>query len=423
MLAKLPRPLPWISRDGKVIIAARGVRGFAQGTVAVLIAVYLANLGFSLVQVGAFFSAGVAGSAFFVFAVGLTAERVGRRRLLVGISLLTAVSSVLLVLTNNVVVLTVFAFFGAFSLAGGAGAGPTQALEQASLADAAPSSRRTDLYAVNNIVATAAAAMGSLAAGIPTLLQHFMGLEQVSAIRVMLVGLIVCLVALASLYALLSPAVEARTGGRAWTNPLRLPSRRIIFTLTALFTVDSFAGSMVLQSLVAYWFNTKFGLELASLAVILFGSQVLAAVSLWLAAKIANRIGLINTMVFTHIPSSLFLLAATFAPTAWMAVLFWQLRSLLGQMDVPTRESYTMAVVGPSERVAMASMHLVGRSIAGTAGPSVATALWQGLSASAPFALCAGLKIAYDVALWVMFRNVKPPEEVKEPTTRVSGRR
>jgi len=180
-----------------------------------------------------------------------------------------------------------------------------------------------------------------------------------------------------------------------------------------LFSVDTFTTSMVTQSLIAYWFSTKFGLQLGSLALVFFVSQVLTATSLWLAAKISNRIGLLNTMVFTHIPSSFFLLAAAFAPTAWLAVLFWQFRAFLAQMDNPTRDSYTMAIVGPEERVAMASIHMVGRSALGAAGPSATTALWSLLSASAPLVGSALLKIGYDLSLYAMFRNVRPPEEVR----------
>ncbi len=199
-------------------------------------------------------------------------------------------------------------------------------------------------------------------------------------------------------------------------------TRRRIFTLTGLYSVDTFTTSMVTQSLMAYWFATKFGLDLGSLALVFFVSQLLTASSLWVAAKIANRIGLLNTMVFTHIPSSLFLLAAAFAPTAWLAVLFWQFRAFLAQMDNPTRDSYTMAIVGPEERVAMASIHMVGRSALGAAGPSATAALWGLLSASAPLVGSALLKISYDLALYAMFRNVRPPEEVRRIEARARRR-
>ena len=393
-----------------------------QGAIAVLFAVYLDMLGFSLTQIGVFFSFGVAGAALFAFLVSLVAEKVGRRRLMVLFTLMTAASGLVLVLTNDVVVLTAFAFLGTLTgVGGGGGAQPTQPLEQASLVDTVPADRRTDLFAAYGIASTGAAAVGALASGLPDIYQSRFGLSELEAFKTMFVGFVVMLLVVALLYGLLSSGVEARAEARQWVNPLALPSRRIIFTLTALFSLDHFAGSLLLQSLVAYWFITRFGLELGELALVFFFSQVLAAVSLWLAARIAARIGLINTMVFTHIPSSLFLIAAAFAPTATLAVLFWQLRSFLGQMDVPTRTSYIMAVVGPEERVAMAGIHIVGRSVSGIGGPYIATAIWQAISASAPLIGCATLKIVYDVALYFMFRNVKPPEEAERAAGRTAS--
>ena len=415
-------PLGWVSRDGKIIILARSVRTFAQGSIAVLFAVYLDMLGFTLTQIGVFFSFGVAGAALFAFLVSLISEKVGRRRLMVVLTLVTAAAGAALVLTNDIVILTAFAFIGTLSgVGGGGGAQPTQPLEQASLADAAPVDRRTDLFAIYGIASTGAAAVGALAAGLPQIFQSYFGVGEIYAFKAMFVIFVVLLVISALLYSLLSSGVEVRADARQWVNPLTLPSRRIIFTLTGLFSVDNFAGSLLLQSLVAYWFSTRFGLELGALALVFFFSQILSAVSLWLAARVAARIGLINTMVFTHIPASLFLIAAAFAPTATLAVLFWQLRSFLGQMDVPTRTSYTMAVVGPEERVAMAGIHMVGRSIAGIGGPSVATALWQAVSAGAPLIACAVLKIAYDISLYFMFRNVKPPEETEKAEQEADG--
>ena len=216
------------------------------------------------------------------------------------------------------------------------------------------------------------------------------------------------------LYGLLSSAVEVGGSERRWVNPLRLPSRRLIFTLSGLFSLDSFAGSLFMESLAAYWFYTRFGMELEALALVFFFSHLLAAISLWLAAKLANRIGLINTMVFTHIPASLFLIGATFAPTAWIAVTFWQLRAFLNSMDIPTRDSYTMSVVRTNERVAMAGINAVGRSASGTVAPSISTVLWQAFSATVPLVASALLKIAYDLSLYFMFRNVKPPQELNK---------
>ncbi len=406
-------PLRWISRDGWRIILARGVGTVARSSIAVMLALYLDKLGLSLVQIGALLSVGVAGSACFAFTVSLIAEKVGRRRLLVTFTLMSAASVLALALIDSFLPLMFVAFFGGIT-GGAAAGGAVQPLEQASLADAAPPERRTDLFAIYRILALAGSALGALAAGLPVVFQNTLGMSELGAYRVTFASLAGLFLVGALLYGLLSPAVEVARTEQRWVNPLRLPSRRLIFTLTGLFSLDHFAGSLFLETLAAYWFYTRFGLELESLAAVFFLSRVLAAVSLWVAAKLANRIGLINTMVFTHIPASLFLVAAAFAPTAWLAIVFWQLRAFLSMMDVPTRDSYTMSVVQPSERVAMAGIHIVGRSVAGTVGPSVGTFLWQAISASAPLVANAALKITYDLSLYFMFRNVKPAQEQKE---------
>jgi MFS family permease len=317
-----------------------------------------------------------------------------------------------LVFVDQFLTLLVVAFLGSLSTGGGGGGeSPAQPLEIASLPDTAPDEKRTDLFAIYNIVAKGGAALGAGAAILPALFQGAFDLTTLDAFRVMFVAFAVLQIIGALLYILLSPGIEGSATERRWSNPFKLPSRRRIFTLTGLFSVDTFTTSMITQSLMAYWFFTKFGMELESLALVFFISQVLAATSIGVAAKVANKIGLLNTMVFTHIPASLFLVAAVFAPTAWLAVLFWQIRAFLAQMDNPTRDSYTMAIVGPEERVAMASIHMVGRSALGAAGPLATGTLWSLFSATVPLVGSAVLKISYDLALYAMFRNVRPPEE------------
>jgi MFS family permease len=416
------RPLTsfdWVTRDARLIIFARATRTFAQSFIAVLMALYLTELGFSLVQIGMVLSAGVIGVAAFAVLVGLVSDRVGRRNLLVAFSLVSAVAGLALFFVDELVPLLLIAFVGSLSTGGGGGGeSPAQPLELAILPDTAPAERRTDLFAVYGILARTGTALGALAAGLPAIFQEFFGLSTLSSFKLMFIGFAVLQIAGAILYGFLSSKVENPGERGGWTNPMKLPSRRLIFTLTALSSVDTFTTSMVMQSLVAFWFSTKFGLDVSSLAFVFFFSHVLTAVSLWLAAKISNRFGLLNTMVFTHIPSSFFLIAAAFAPTAWVAILFWQLRSFLGQMDTPARDSYTMAIVGPEERVAMASIHMVGRSAAGAVGPSVTTALWSVSSAAVPLVSAAVLKIAYDLTLYAMFRNVRPPEEIERAKKR-----
>ena len=400
-----------MNRDARLITLARGIRTFSQGFISVIIAIYLAELGFSLVQIGAILTVGVAGVSFFALVVGIASARVGRRRLLVVFSLLAAVAGLAMYFTEAFIPLLVIAFLGSLSTGGGGGESPAQPLEVAILPDTGPPERRTDIFAVYSIVARTGTFLGALAAGLPVLLQDGLGLTVLSSYKSMFLGFALCQLAGAALYGFVSSAVEGAAIRQQWQNPLKLPSRRRIFTLISLYSVDTFTTSMVMQSLVAYWFYTKFGLTVESLALVFSLSHLLTASSLWISAKIANRIGLLNTMVFTHIPSSFFLLAAAFAPTATLAIVFWQCRAFLSQMDVPTRDSYNMAVVNAEERVAMASINMVTRSAAGAMGPSVTTAIWNITAAWTPLVGSALLKIGYDLSLYFMFRNVRPPEE------------
>ena len=412
MIARLNTSLSWINRDARLITAARGTRTFSQSFISVIIALYLAELGFNLVQIGVILTVGIAGVSFFAFVVGLISGKVGRRRLLVIFSLLAAASGLAMYFAESFIPLMVIAFLGSLSTGGGGGGeSPAQPLEVAILPDTASPERRTDIFAIYSIVARTGTFLGALAAGLPVLFQDALGISVLSSFKVMFLGFAVSQLAGAALYASISPGVEAATTRQQWQNPLKLPSRRRIFTLTGLFSVDTFTTSMVMQSLMAYWFYTKFGLTLESLAFVFSLSHLLTASSLWIAAKISNRIGLLNTMVFTHIPSSFFLLAAAFAPSARLAIVFWQCRAFLSQMDVPTKDSYTMAVINPEERVAMASIHMVSRSAAGAIGPTVTTAIWNITAAWTPLVGSALLKIGYDLSLYFMFRNVRPPEE------------
>ena len=412
MIARLNTSLSWINRDARLITAARGTRTFSQSFISVIIALYLAELGFNLVQIGVILTVGIAGVSFFAFVVGLISGKVGRRRLLVIFSLLAAASGLVMYFAETFIPLMVIAFLGSLSTGGGGGGeSPGQPLEVAILPDTGSPERRTDIFAIYSIVARTGTFLGALAAGLPVLFQDALGLSVLTSFKAMFLGFALCQLAGAALYAYISPEVEAATTRQQWQNPLKLPSRRRIFTLTGLFSVDTFTTSMVMQSLMAYWFYTKFGLTLESLALVFSLSHLLTASSLWIAAKISNRIGLLNTMVFTHIPSSFFLLAAAFAPSATLAIVFWQCRAFLSQMDVPTKDSYTMAVINPEERVAMASIHMVSRSAAGAIGPTLTTAIWNITAAWTPLVGSALLKIGYDLSLYFIFRNVRPPEE------------
>ena len=401
------RRFRWVEPDARRIIAARAVRGFAQSAVSILIAIYLGVQGFSLVETGVLLTVGSVGTAVTAIVVGLFGDGYGRRRTLLILSALMTLTGVAFATSESFAVLAVVAFVGSFSALAGSGGG-MGSIEQAILAGA---EKRTDVFALYSLIGMLAGSLGALAAGVPTMLQSEAGISALQSLRTMFVAYAGLGVVMAAVYSRLSPRIEVASRSSRWTNPLTLPSRRRIFTLGSLFAVDSFGTGLVVESLTSYWFFTRFGLQPAELGLVFFSSNILAAVSLWVAARLARRIGLLNTMVFTHIPSSLFLVAMVFAPVVWVAIVFWLLRAFLSQMDVPTSQSYTMAIIHPAERTAMASATMVSRSAGVALGPTIAAALWTAASPTVPFVVGAAVKIAYDLTLWRLFRTVKPPEE------------
>jgi MFS family permease len=403
----------WINRDGKLIIAVRGVRTSAHSAASVLLAIYLDQQGFGLFEIGLFLTIGSAGAVFWALVAGLLGDLMGRRRLLTVMGFLSALTGVALITSQSLQLLAVAAFLGGFSAMSGA-SGAMGPLEQASLPATAPPERRTDLFALYGIVGTAAVSLGALAAGLPSIFQGAFGVNQLASFQVVFGGYAFLGLIAALFYSQLSPHVEVATGEARWVNPLRLPSRTRIMTLAGLFTVDSFGTGLLGQSLASYWFFTRFGISAQELGLLFFASHVLTAISLWVAARLASRIGLVNTMVFTHIPSSLLLIAIPFLHDAWLAILCWLVRAFFVQMDAPTSQSYTMAIVGPEERSAMAAATSVSRSAGIAAGPAAAAALWGAASASAPFVVGGVVKIIYDLTLWCFFRQMKPPEEAPE---------
>ena len=279
--------LSWVEWDARMAIAARATRSFAQSAVAVLIAIYLGLHGFSLVQVGAFLTVGAVGAALAAVVAGVLGDAVGRRRTLVTLSGLMALAGLLLVVSESFPVLLIAAFVG--NLSGFVGGGGTGPLEQAVLAASVTPQRRTDLFALSSIAGTIAGSLGALASFRPVFVAY-------TALAVLT----------ALFYGRLSRRVEVSSGEARWTNPFTLPSRGRIFTLAGLFTVDSFGTGLIVQSLASYRFFTRFGLQPSSLGALFFASSVFTAISLWVAARLARRIGLLNTVVFTHIPSSFF---------------------------------------------------------------------------------------------------------------------
>ncbi|HLE78226.1 MAG TPA: MFS transporter [bacterium] len=402
--------MSWITRDGRLILAARGLRTFAYGFLSVLLGVYLEQAGFAPWQVGAVLTATLAGSAVLTVLFSLYADRIGRRRLLRVSALLMGASGLAFALTNHYPLLILASLTGTIGATSGE-VGPFLSLEQAILPQTAPVTRRNALFGLYNMIGAFAGAGGALAAGAPALLERFAGFSEPASLRAMfylyaaLAGLTL------GLFALLSPQVElARTAGLPVASGLGR-SRRTIFRLSALFGLDSLAGGFVVQSLIAFWFHLRWGAGPELLGPIFLGVGLLQGISFLVAARVADRIGLINTMVFTHLPSNILLMAIPLAPSLTWAVVLTLARHALSQMDVPTRQSYVVAVVDPEERTAAAGVTNVVRNVAQAVTPVLSGYAMQIVSLGLPFFIGGGLKIVYDLSLYAMFRRIRPPDE------------
>ena len=385
------------------IFFARALRDFGDGFVAILLPVYLTALGLSAFDFGVIATAALLGSALLTLGAGFLAARYDVRALLLAASVLMIASGLAYAAANDYAVLLVVAFVGTINPSGGS-TSVFVPLEHTVLSGAVAPARRTWAFARYSLIGALAGAAGALVAATPDWLAP-LGIGTVGAIKIMF-----------GFYALLG-----LIGGFAYFGIARRkreestsalgPSRGIVYKLAALFAIDSFAGGFVVHSLLALWLFQRFDLSLAAAGAFFFWSGVLSAFSFPVAAWIGSRIGLINTMVYTHIPSSLCLIAAAFAPSVEWALGLLLVRSALSQMDVPTRSSYVMAVVTEAERPAAASVTAVPRSLASAISPALAGALFSAGYQAWPLLLCGGLKILYDLLLLVAFRTIKPPEE------------
>lgn len=387
-----------------LLYAARALRGFGDGFAVLILPAYMTALGFDAAAVGLVATASLLGTAMFTLVIGWIAPRFDLRALLLsGAGLMTA-TGLAFPNVEHFVLIALTAFIGTVNPSGG-DLGVAVPLEHAVLARTASDERRTQVFARYSLIGALCAAAGSLAASLPDFLVAS-GASQLSAFRWMFYGYAVLGVVCALLYRR-APHAHAEEKVMA---PLG-PSRGTVYKLAALFSVDAFAGGFVVQSLLVLWLFQRFDLSLSASGVFFFWASTLSAFSYPVAAWIAKRIGLVNTMVFTHIPSSIFLILAAFAPNLYIALALLLLRSALSQMDVPTRTSYVMAVVTPAERPAAASVTAVPRSLASSISPAIAGVLLTSSFAGLPLVVCGVLKIAYDFALLFSFRHVKPPEE------------
>jgi MFS family permease len=387
--------------ETRLLIIGRGLRAFVDGYIAVLLPAYLLALGFGMWEVGLLSTATLLGSALATVALGAWGHRFHHRRLLLAAALLMAATGLGFAGLSAFWPLLIIAFLGTLN----PGSGDVSVflpLEHARLAEAAPGNARTTLFARYSLTAALCAALGALAAAAPDGLAN-LGVDRLAALRVMFVvygavGLVVWLLFLR----LPMPPIQAPPNP---PTPLG-PSRSIVVRLAALFSIDAFAGGLVVQSLLALWLFQRFGLSLTAAGAFFFWAGMLTAISQLAAPWVARGIGLLNTMVFTHIPSSVALIAAAFASQVEVALGLLLLRAALSQMDVPTRSAFVMAVVTPPERAAAASYSSVPRSLASALSPSLGGALFAAGWLAAPLVMCGALKILYDLALLAAFRKV-----------------
>src|SRR5438034_6840859 len=405
-------------RDTQLILAMRGLRSLAYGLLAVLLGVALAGEGFTPVAIGALITVSLIGDMVGTYVIGLFADTWGRRRALALLSLLMAVTGIIFGLVTSYPVLLMAAFFGTLGTSASETA-PFLPIDQTMIAQVTTPEQRTSVFARYNLVASFSAAAGALAAGLPGLLTRT-GLPLASGVRRMFGGYAVLSLIVAGLALRLSSDVEvpphrpmqAQSRRSRLVPPLHR-SRGIVWRLTALFSVDALAGGLVAQSLIALYFLERFGVPLTTLSVLFFAANLLSALSFLAAVPLARRFGLLNTMVFTHLPSNVLLILVAFAPTFPVAVVLLLLRQALSQMDVPTRQAYTMALVAPDERTAAASVTSLSRSVGSATSPVFSGLLLQGplLILGLPFILAGMLKSAYDSFLWMVFRHVHLEEE------------
>lgn len=400
--------------DIPLLFTTRILRMFGYGFLSVVLALYLAQRGLSEGDIGLLFTLTLVGDAAITLWITTSADRRGRKLMLIVGALLMVVAGAVFSLTGNFIFLVVTAIIGVISPSGNE-IGPFLSIEQAALSQLVPDERRTTTFAWYNLAGSFATATGALVGGALAQVLQDAGYSHLASYRAVVFGYTFVGLVLAGLFLFLSSSIEAPKLEESLTLERRFglhKSRRMVFRLSSLFALDAFAGGLVVQSMVAYWFNVKFGVQPAMLGTIFFAANILAGVSALSAAWIAKRIGLINTMVFTHIPSNILLILVPFMPTLPLAVIVLLLRFSISQMDVPTRQSYTMAVVSPDERSAAMGVTSISRSVGASLSPAI-TGQLLGISSliGAPFVIAGSLKIVYDVLIWRGFRAVKPPEE------------
>jgi MFS family permease len=413
----VPHPLRSLTADGRLLFATRFIRLFAYGALSVVLVLYLVGLGLSESDTGILLTSTLVGDTLVSLYLTTQADRIGRRRMLmIGASLMTA-AGVAFAFTSQMWLLVVAGTIGVISPSGQE-VGPFLPIEQAALSQVVPDRARTDVFAWYTLAGSLATALGALAAGFLTnALQRTWA--PVDSYRAVVVAYACLGVVIGTVVAATSREVEARgyaRGAPARSMVARFSgldrSRGVVFKLSGLFAIDSFGGGFVVQSFAAYWFYLRYGVDPKTLGTLFFAANVFAGISALVASRLAARIGLVNTMVATHLPSNVLLMLIPLMPNLRLAALMLLLRFSISQMDVPTRQSYTMAVVSPGERAAASGITGVARTTGAALSPLFAGLLFARPSlVDVPFYIAGALKIAYDLLLFQAFRRLKPPEE------------
>jgi MFS family permease len=399
-----------LTRDGWLLFATRCSRMFAYGLLSVVLVLYLVEVGLKEWEVGLLLTLTLAGDTAISLWLTTTADRLGRRRTLIVGAILMVLAGIAFISTANFLLLVIAATIGVISPSGNE-IGPFLSVEQAALSHIVSDERRTDVFAWYNLVGSFSTALGALVGGLIAEISQQSGLIGAAVFRPVLLAYAGIGVALIGGFSLLSSAIEAMKDEPRLASKAVLglhESRRTVFKLSLLFALDAFGGGYVIQSIIAYWFHVRFQLDPAILGTIFLFANLLAGVSALAAGWLARRIGLINTMIFTHLPSNVLLILVPLIPDVYWAIGVLLLRFSISQMDVPTRQAYTMAVVHPDERSAAAGVTGVARSVGASISPMIATALvgsagWM----SVPFVLAGGLKIVYDLLLYKALSSSK----------------
>jgi MFS family permease len=413
------------SRDIRLLFATRILRLFAYGFLSVILLLYLAEIGLSDSRIGLLLTLTLVGDTVISLGITTTADRVGRRQMLFLSGILVVFAGILFASTANFLLLLIAATIGIISPSGNE-VGPFLSIEQAALSQIVSAGRRIQVFAWYNLTGSFATATGALAGGVLAQSLRSTGMSALGSYRVIVIAYAVIGAVLSAMFACLSGSAEVpvgkETGAAVRGKPqgqgrqriygaVGLPrSGPVVFRLATLFSLDAFAGGFILQSIVAYWFHVRYGVQPAALGGIFFFGNILAGMSALSATRLARKIGLINTMVFTHIPSNVVLMLVPLMPTLPLAIAMLLLRFSISQMDVPTRQSYTMAVVDPDERSAAGGVTAVARSAGSSIAPAIAGRLLSASMINAPFYICGGLKIVYDLLLYRSFRSVQTLE-------------